>query len=55
MRIFGFLFIFVTKTNTNFAKICLLFRRKEMGEVELNKELGRLKAELDAANDFMTK
>ena len=30
MRIFGFLLIFYTKINTNSAKICLLFRRKEM-------------------------
>ena len=28
MRIFGFLLIFLTKINTNSAKICLLFRRK---------------------------
>ena len=30
MRIFGFLFILLTKINTNSAKICLLCRRKGM-------------------------
>ena len=32
MRIFGFLSIFLTKINTNSAKICLLFRRKGFDE-----------------------